>query len=202
MPPSLENLGIDPADPRIDQGTKSILQGMIEDPETAETASGLVRGINGGTLGGIHGSDSDEVLSLADIYGVEQSQLVPSGQDAALVLDPEAPLEAPPTIVLRSGEPDIRNDPSRLGAALEEVGRTFALFEQGEIGRCASTASAVQVPNLLPTSFCQVPAAVPGTPVGEVPEEEPEVIDPSASDLQIDPGTRGLTWGRNSPCSA
>jgi hypothetical protein len=182
-----EDLHIDPADPRIDGATGSTLESMLQSAETAEDAARLVQGINDGTLAGILGDDSDVVEQLAGAYGVEPSSLVPPGQDAALVLDAASPLEAPPTIVLRSGTPDVRDDPARLSAALQEVGRTFDLFQRGELGPCDSTPSAIPVANLMPSTFCQVPPGTPG------PEEEK--IDPSAPDLQIDPADPNIDVG-------
>lgn len=180
--PQAEELRIDPADPRVDRATGSTLQSMLESPETAGTAARLIRGVQDGTLAGVLGDDSDVAQQLAAAHGTEPSSLVPDGQDAALVLDAASPLKAPPTILLRSG---VRDDPAQLGAALEAVGRTFELFQRGELGPCDSTPSAIQVPNLVPPSFCRVPVAV--SPAGEGLEGKPEVIDPSAPDLQIDP---------------
>lgn len=62
---------------------------------------------------------------------------------------------------------------TRLVEALKEVGQTFELFQRGELGPCDSTPSAVPVPNLVPSSHCRIPAAVPG---GVVPTEEKLVI--------------------------
>lgn len=152
--PLAEDLRIDPADPRIDGAAGTTLQNMLETPETAGIAAVLIQGINGGGLAGILGADSDVAEQLARAHGTEPSLLVPSGQDATLVLDAELPLEAPPTILLRS---EARDDPARLGAALEEAGRTFALFQRDELGPCDSTPSAIPVPNLVPSTFCHVP---------------------------------------------
>ncbi|MGH9751401.1 MAG: OmpA family protein [Blastocatellia bacterium] len=156
---------IDPADPRIDAATGPALQSMLEAPDTADTAARLIQGVNGGTLAGILGDDSDVAQQLAAAHGMEPSQLIPPGQDAALVLDAASPLEAPSAILLRN---EIHDDPVRLAAALEAVGRTFQLFKQGEVGLCESADFAVVLPNLVPSTFCHVPAAVPG-PVEEKP---------------------------------
>jgi outer membrane protein OmpA-like peptidoglycan-associated protein len=46
---------------------------------------------------------------------------------------------------------------TRLVEALKKVGQTFELFQKGEIGPCESTPSPVQIPNLVPSTFCRVP---------------------------------------------
>jgi hypothetical protein len=82
---------------------------------------------------------------------------------------------------------------TRLVDALKEVGQTFELFQKGEIGPCDSTPSPVQVPNLVPSSYCRVPAAGPGVEgnglgqgAGGSPAE-PVVINPTDPELQIAP---------------
>jgi N-acetyl-anhydromuramyl-L-alanine amidase AmpD len=192
---SAEELRIDPADPRIDRATGSVLQNMLETPEKAETARRLARGVQDGTLAGILGDDSDAAKQLAGAHGTEPLLLVPPGQDAALVLDAASPLEAPPTIIFRTAASDLRDDPARLGAALEAVGRTFEFFQRGELGPCDSSPSAIPVANLVPSTFCHVPVVVPDIPVGERLEGEPEEIDPSAPDLRIDPADPRIDVG-------
>lgn len=99
--PSAEDLRIDPADPRIDGVTGNTLQSMLENPETADAAAGLIQGVNQGELAGIFDNTSPEAAALAEAHGMDLSELIPAGQDAALVLDALSPLDAPPTIILR-----------------------------------------------------------------------------------------------------
>ncbi len=183
-------LQIDPTDPRIDPALGNALQQMLAAPETSAAATTLVQGVQGGALAGIFGEDADNAQSLAAAYGTQPSQLIPAGQDAALILDPASPLKTPPTILLKSGI-GLNPTPSRLAAALEEVNKTFNLWQQHELAPCDSTAAAIPVPNLVPSTFCQVPA----TPPGPAPVVEPEEIDPSAPDLQIDPGDPRIDVG-------
>lgn len=183
-------LQIDPTDPRIDPALGKALQQMLAAPETAAAAANLVQGVQDGGLAGIFGEDADAAQQLAAAYGTQPSQLIPAGQDAAMILDPASPLEAPPTILLRSGIGGNPN-PSRLPAALQEVDKTFNLWQRHELGPCDSTAAALPVPNLVPSTFCQVPAIPPGPGPGEEPEE----IDPAAPDLQIDPADPRIDVG-------
>ncbi|UCH93947.1 MAG: hypothetical protein JSV88_27275, partial [Candidatus Aminicenantes bacterium] len=99
--PSAEDLGIDPADPRIDGVTRAALLSMLESPETADAAAGLIQGLNQGKLAGIFDNTSPEAAAVAEAHSLDLSNLIPAGQDAALVLDALSPLDAPPTIILR-----------------------------------------------------------------------------------------------------
>ncbi len=154
---------LDPADPRIDGATGPAIQGMLDTPETAPAAARLVESLNEQKLGGIFGEDSEQAAQLAAAHGKEVSQLIPSPLDAVLVLDPAAPLEVPPTVVLRNA---VLEDPARLNTALDEVGQTLDLFERSELALCDGTASSSAVPNLVPSTFCRVLAR-------EVVEQKP-----------------------------
>jgi len=171
--PSAGRLRIDPTDPRIDGATGTVLQSMLKAPETAEAAGRLVGGVQSGELAGIQGDNSEAAKQLASAHGTEPSQLISPGQDAALALDAASPLNAPPTILLRS---EVRSDPARLSAALAEVGRTFDFFQQGQLVPCASAASAIPVPNLVPSSFCRVQAVAPMAKALVLDEETTEPV--------------------------
>ncbi len=161
--PTSPDLRIDPADPRIDVVAKFALQRMIKRPDMAVDAARLIRGINGGTLAGIFGENLLAAAKLAQKLGTVRWKLVPKGEAAALILDPEAPTVAPPTIIFRVKEekpPGKRVwplPPERMDPALQKASRTFALFQQRELVPCASSPSAIPVPNLVPPSFCQLP---------------------------------------------
>lgn len=155
--PSAPDLQIDPADKRIDVGAKFALQRMLKVPSTAVDAARLIRGINGGTLAGIFGDDLLAAVKVAQAHGTQRWLLVPKGEDAALVMDAAAPLAAPPTIIFRGDTSNIRNEPTRLDPALQKASRTFDLWQRRQIGPCAASASAVPVPNLVPSSFCHLP---------------------------------------------
>jgi hypothetical protein len=193
MVPPAETPRIDPADPRIDGTTGPALQRMLDAPETAQAARRLVGGVQNGTVAGILGDDSDAASLLAGALGTQPSQIIPSGQDAALVLDAASPFQSPPMILLRSG---VRDDPVRLGSALEDVGRTLEFFQRGELAQCDSAASAIAVPNLVPSSFCRMPAAAPGeaaplvepaAPVEKAIELGEEPIEPVKGAIQQAP---------------
>jgi hypothetical protein len=186
--PSAPDLQIDPKDKRIDVGAKFALQRMLNVPETAVDAARLIRGINGGTLAGIFGDDLLAAVKVAQSHGTQRWLLVLKGEDAALVLNAAAPLDAPPTVIFRGDTPDIRNKPARLDPALQKASQTFDLWQCRQIGPCAASASAVPVPNLVPSSFCHLPAQdllVMITEAGEqgsvLPGARVEVEGPSRS---------------------
>jgi N-acetyl-anhydromuramyl-L-alanine amidase AmpD len=191
---------LDPADPRIDQAIGPALQQLLDNPETAAVAARLVDSLDNETLSGIFADDSDEAAQLAAAHGREVSQLIPAPLDGVLVLDPASPFEAPPTMFLRNG---VLEDPARLNTALDQVGEALGFFERGELMPCDETAS-IAVPGLVPSSVCRVASSEESVegPTGETsdlssqtPEEEPEVIDPSAPDLQIDPNDPRIDVG-------
>src|SRR5574341_978283 len=163
--PSSPDLRIDPADPRIDVLAKFALRRMIKRPDMAVDAARLIRGINGGTLAGIFGENLRAAAKLAEKLGTVRWKLVPNGEDAALILDAEAPTVAPPTIIFRVKEekpPGTRVWPlpsERMDPALQKASRTFDLFERGELGPCASSPSAIPVPNVVPAAFCHLPGS-------------------------------------------
>ena len=95
-------------------------------------------------------------VKVAHAHGTERWILVPKGEDAALVLDATAPLEAPPTVIFRGDTPDIRSTPTRIDPALQKASQTFDLFQKRVLGLCATNASAVPVSNLAPPSYCQI----------------------------------------------
>lgn len=160
--PASLDLRIDPADPRIDVLAKFALQRMIKRSDMAADAARLIRGINSGTLAGIFGENLRAAAKLAEKLGTVRWKLVPKGEDAALILDPEAPTVAPPTIIFRVKEekpPGKRVWPlpaERMDPALQMASRTFDLFQRGELGLCAGSPSAIPVPNLVPSTFCRV----------------------------------------------
>jgi outer membrane protein OmpA-like peptidoglycan-associated protein/peptidoglycan hydrolase-like protein with peptidoglycan-binding domain len=157
--PAATGANIDPADTRFDAAAGAALQSMLDTPESAESARLLVGAVQNGALAGVAGDDSDVARQLAAAHGTPLSQLIPPGQDAALVLDAASPLTAPPTVILRNG---VQDDPARLSAALEEVRQTFDIFERGELAPCEGAASPVLVLNLVPPTFCQVAPAKAG----------------------------------------
>jgi hypothetical protein len=53
--------------------------------------------------------DSPAVQQLSAAHGLVPSELIPTGQDAVLILDPDSPLDTPPTILLRR---EVLNDPT------------------------------------------------------------------------------------------
>jgi hypothetical protein len=182
--PSAPDLQIDPKDERIDVGAKFALQRMLKVPETAVDAARLIRGIKGETLAGIFGDNLFAAVKVAQAHGTQRWLLVPKGEDAALVLDASAPLDAPPTIIFRGDTPDIRNKPARLDPALQKASRTFDLFRRDELGLCATSLSAVPVPNLVPSDFCHLPRRDMVVIVTEE-ETQPDLPSPPVSGAAV-----------------
>ncbi len=92
---------IDPRDERVDVSAKFALQRMLKSSDMHADAVRLTDGINTGRLAGIFGDDLQATVRLAQRHGTQRWLLVPQGEDAALVLDPVAPMTAPPTIIFR-----------------------------------------------------------------------------------------------------
>jgi predicted outer membrane repeat protein len=152
-------LEIDPADSRFGERIGPVLQSLLEDSETSEIVAPLIEGIHQEKLSGIFSDDSPAAQQLAAAHGLVPSELIPTDQDAVLVLDAASPLDAPPMILVK---PEVHKDSARLGTALGEVGQTFALFQRGELGPCDSPSEVIPVPNLAPSTFCHVLTGVTG----------------------------------------
>ncbi len=76
--------------------------------------------------------------------------------------------------------------------ALQKASRTFELWQRGELGLCATSPSAIPVPNLVPPSFCRLlgrdllivvteAGTEPGLPGPPVPDARVQVEGPSPS---------------------
>ena len=129
--------GMSVIDSRIDvSAQKAILRMMKGDPNQKTAGSQLLTAIKSGQLAGIYGDDLRAAADLARRLGTVRWQIVPKGQDAALVLDPQAPDTAPPTVIFRGDEgkekPNgVRGNPKRLDPALVRVWRTFIEYKTG-----------------------------------------------------------------------
>jgi type VI secretion system secreted protein Hcp len=92
---------ISPTDERVDVSAKFSLQRMLQRSDMRADAARLIDGIDSGQLAGIFGDDVQGAVRLAQQHRTARWLLVPKGEDAALVLDPAAPMSAPPTIIFR-----------------------------------------------------------------------------------------------------
>lgn len=97
-------------DPRIDVHAQFALLRMSKNPSTAADASAMLAAVKGGQLGGIYKEDQQVPALIARKAGSGWWQILPPGEDAALVLE-----VAPPIIVFRD---QARSNPTRLDPAL------------------------------------------------------------------------------------
>ena len=103
-------------DPRLDVGAQRALVRMSKDgPDQASAANEIAAAVKGGTLAGVFGDDLGASAALAARLGTVRWELVPDGEDAVLVEEPERL----PTLVFREGA---RSVPARLDPALERRG--------------------------------------------------------------------------------
>jgi hypothetical protein len=102
-------------DPRLDVGAQRALVRMSKDgPDQASAANEIAAAVKGGTLAGVFGDDLGASADLAARLGTVRWELVPDGEDAVLVEEPERL----PTMVFREGA---RSVPARLDPALERA---------------------------------------------------------------------------------
>ncbi|MGB7292650.1 MAG: hypothetical protein WBD99_10800 [Thermodesulfobacteriota bacterium] len=182
IPPPIEPHDV--IDGRIDViAQRSILRLNKGEPPVRQDAARLLAGVKTGKLAGIFGENLLAAAKLAKKLGTVRWELVPRGEDAALILDPAAPTVAPPTIIFRvkeekpPGKKVWPMPPERMDPALQKASRTFELWQRGQLVPCASNPSATPVPNLVPATMCRVPTlgdstvridmAVPSTSPGE-----------------------------------
>lgn len=150
-------------DPRIDVHAQRALHRMAQaDPASRRDATGMFAAIKAGLLGGIYIENQLVPAKLAQRMGRGWWQLLPKGEDAALVLDPSGPV-TPPIIIFRDS---IRTVPTRLDPALRKAWSSFVLLRAGELVRCdtgpvhSELARGAElgalIANLVPNVFCQL----------------------------------------------
>src|SRR5262249_29140676 len=102
-------------------------------------ASGLLAAVKSGALAGIYGANLFAAVKLAQKLGTVWWELVPPGEDAALVIDPTEPL-VPPTIVFRAvqtvGGQQKCLVKTRLDPALRKAWATHLKSRRGELVPC------------------------------------------------------------------
>ena len=104
-------------DPRLDIGAQRSLVRLSKDgPDDAAAAHEIADSVKAGTLAGVFGDDLGASASLAARLGTVRWELVPDGEDAVLVEEPERP----PTMVFREGA---RSVPARIDPALVRAWR-------------------------------------------------------------------------------
>ena len=180
-------------DERIDEAAQRALLRMNKgDAAARQDAAGMLAAVKG-TLGehmrlaGIYGDNLKKAAELASRHGTVRWELVPKGEDAALILEPGDPAGVlPPTIIFRGGDPGakpvshygVRNLPERLDPALRKAWAAFLALRGGQLGVCPrpgdlpaaasiETVAPLQC-NLLQVIFpplpLDIPVPVPGPP--------------------------------------
>lgn len=110
----------DVIDPRIDVSAQKALIRLRGNPATSADAAQMLAAVKGERLQGIFGDDLRAAAQLAARLGTVRWELVPRGQVAALIREPNP--AAPPTIIFRT---QYRGDAARLDPALVAAWRGF-----------------------------------------------------------------------------
>jgi hypothetical protein len=169
----------DVIDQRIDVCAQFALLRMNRaDAAARADAAGMLGAIKTGQLAGILNHTTLAAVQLARRHRVTRFNLVPQGEDAALVLDPDAPMVKPPSIVFRGvetkpGEKVPCPPPERIDPALRKAWATFLLWKSGKLNRCdlaqpgapatfvgtaeATPSDCLPPPNLFPPILGQFP---------------------------------------------
>lgn len=131
----------DVIDARIDPCAQSALLRMRDaGGDTLADAAGLLGAVKSGALAGMFGANLQASVKLATKLGTVWWELLPAGQDAALITDPTDPY-GPPTIVFRAIQTSGTQRclvASRLDPALRAAWRSFRLVEIGSAVQCES----------------------------------------------------------------
>jgi len=163
--PALNNV----ADTRINVfAQRALLRMFAGDAGARADATGILAAVKAGQLAGIYKEDERMPLLYATKLKLSWWQLIPKGEDAALVLA-QANLQAPPIIAFRD---QVRSISSRLDRALRRAWNSFRLWKTGRLMRCpirpagvisagAQPASTSMVSNLMPLIFCSLPTVDP-----------------------------------------
>jgi hypothetical protein len=147
-------------DSRIDSGAQNALLRMFKGDQGAQAdATKLLAAVKTGQLTGIYGDDLFAAVQIAGKLGTQRWLLVPKGEDAALVLDPQGPLTLPPVIVFRGDTPDIRAIPSRIDSAIRNASVSFRLWQTGQLSRCSGSLPEIRLSNVAPALFCRAAVA-------------------------------------------
>jgi len=180
--------------PRIDVDAQRAIRRMSQGDEAASTdANDMFEAVTNGQLAGIFAVNQRVPALRANRMGIGWWQLIPEGQDSAVVLEPGQPTSPPPVgdqaplIAFRDA---VRKEPPRLEAALRNAWASFRLLRSGELRSCepegavltASVAEAGPTPALIPLAnivpvLCQLrptpPQPRPPAPPGRRPPSRP-----------------------------
>jgi hypothetical protein len=155
-------------DARIDVHAQYALLRMAKgEPGARADAAGLLAAVKSGRLAGLYKEDQQVPALRARALGKGWWQLIPPGEDAAVVLDPASPTGGAPLIAFRDG---IRSNSARLDPALRRAWASFRRLGTPGVTRCptpaggggmmAEVSSALRagpvIANIVPRLFCDV----------------------------------------------
>jgi peptidoglycan hydrolase-like protein with peptidoglycan-binding domain len=173
---------------RIDVDAQRSLLRMSNqpDPSARADAHGLAQAVNTGQLTGIYAEDQAVPAKLAIRLGTTWWQLIPPGEDAALILEPGSTVAAPPTIAFRK---KLRSQPAQLDAALRKAWRTFQRLRAGNVAPCPTkppglladvSFSNPPISNLVPPIFCASPGGATCQPVQTSVTTRAPLVNPNS----------------------
>lgn len=140
----------DVIDPRIDVfAQRALIRMRNGDVASQADAMGMLGAVKTQSLAGIYKEDERVPALRARKMNLGWWELVPTGEDAALILDPASPLAGPPIIVFRDR---VRSTPPLLDPALRKAWHTFQLMQGGKLARCALPGTEGTVAELLPAT--------------------------------------------------
>ncbi|GIK43714.1 MAG: hypothetical protein BroJett011_75470 [Chloroflexota bacterium] len=133
----------DVIDPRISVPAQHALVRLSKNPTTSADAVGMLEEVKGGGLGGIYCVNWQKAAQRALRLGTNWWTVIPSGEDAVLMMDPNDLWGGQPLIAFRrtldpdcgllKGEQRFAASPSKLDVALLRVWQTYLRFRQGGI---------------------------------------------------------------------
>jgi hypothetical protein len=137
----------DVIDQRISIPAQHALVRLSKDPATSADAVALLEEVKGGRLGGIFCVNWQKPAQRAIKLGKSWWTVIPSGEDAVLMLDPDNPLGGQPLIAFRreldpdcgllKGEKRFASSPARLEQALLKAWSNYQLWRtRNQVVRC------------------------------------------------------------------
>jgi hypothetical protein len=133
----------DVIDPRISVPAQHSLVRLSKNPATTADAVGMVEEVKAGRLAGIYCANWQKAAQRALRFGKSWWTVIPPGEDAALLLDPDdliggAPMilfhrELDPDCGLMKGETKCASAPARLDIALPKSWATYRLQRSGRL---------------------------------------------------------------------
>lgn len=182
----------DVIDNRISIPAQHSLVRLSKNPATSVDAVGMLEEIKAGRLAGIYCVNWEKSALRTRKLGKSWWTVIPQGEDAILILDPDNPLGGQPLIAFRrelspdcgllKDEKRFPGSPARLDAALLKVWASYRLWQFGQLAPCGSQPSlSIPVTNIVPSGYCQTsPKSPPMTippdimpPGGDIPAPPP-----------------------------